>query len=591
VHRATSRTSVLGRLPRPAIAMERARPILAVVGLLAGVGAASIMLGNEVRPRGGEVVLVLAVGWSFIASGLVAWRLRPDNPIGLAMVVTGLLRFAEAPFWSQDPFLFTLGHAVGYLYMAGLVYIVLAFPTGWLKTPVRRGVFIAAAVAAGALQVAWLLTGGHEQSGSCAACPANLLEVTHAPALAAAIQTTQLVTGALVAALAIAVVLRRWWSASAPLRFAITPVIWVGIATLAALVVMLLNHLSGDPLGVVPHLGLDLTLALVALVAAGLAYAAGFSQAVLLLALAPALFAWQLQELGRRMLYTEGRLAAAFANDVLSYGGQAFALVLLWQLDLLTGARALLTLAAAFALGAVLVAWQLRSTLSGKLERSALSANWHFGKWLGVAEVGQWFSTQFYIYLAAAVIGAVASAALKAAQTLLGPISVFLTFVTSYLPIVLARELESSGSIRGKVRRSLAAILPVVVPYCVVIGLLAEPALELVYGSEYGQYAEVVQLFALYYVVLAFSTVAIAALSARGMTRDVFVGQAAGAALSLAIGWLLLRELGTAGGVVGMLLSWALAMALFLRALRAAPPGRSASVATAHARVTTPSEL
>jgi O-antigen/teichoic acid export membrane protein len=112
-----------------------------------------------------------------------------------------------------------------------------------------------------------------------------------------------------------------------------------------------------------------------------------------------------------------------------------------------------------------------------------------------------------------------------------------------------------------------------------------------VYGSEYGQYAEVVQLFALYYVVLAFSTVAIAALSARGMTRDVFVGQAAGAALSLAIGWLLLRELGTAGGVVGMLLSWALAMALFLRALRAAPPGRSASVATAHARVTTPSEL
>jgi signal transduction histidine kinase len=265
VHRATSRTSVLGRLPRPAIAMERARPILAVVGLLAGVGAASIMLGNEVRPRGGEVVLVLAVGWSFIASGLVAWRLRPDNPIGLAMVVTGLLRFAEAPFWSQDPFLFTLGHAVGYLYMAGLVYIVLAFPTGWLKTPVRRGVFIAAAVAAGALQVAWLLTGGHEQSGSCAACPANLLEVTHAPALAAAIQTTQLATGALVAALAIALVLRRWWSASAPLRFAITPVIWVGIATLAALVVMLLNHLSGDPLGVVPHLGLDLTLALVAL--------------------------------------------------------------------------------------------------------------------------------------------------------------------------------------------------------------------------------------------------------------------------------------------------------------------------------------
>ena len=53
-----------------------------------------------------------------------------------------------------------------------------------------------------------------------------------------------------------------------------------------------------------------------------------------------------------------------------------------------------------------------------------------------------------------------ASAALKAGQTLLGPISVFLTFVTSYLPIVLAREHEATGSIASKTRRSLVAILP-----------------------------------------------------------------------------------------------------------------------------------
>ncbi|MGH3111404.1 MAG: hypothetical protein ACRDQT_10850 [Gaiellaceae bacterium] len=316
-------------------------------------------------------------------------------------------------------------------------------------------------------------------------------------------------------------------------------------------------------------------LAALAGVIAGVAYAAGFSQGILFLALVPALVAWQLQELGRRMLYTEGRLAAAFANDLLSYGAQAAALVALWQLDLLTGTRALLTMAGAFAVGAVLAAWQLRSTLSGSLDASSLSANWRFGKWLGVAEVGQWFSTHFYIYLGAVVVGTVASAALKAGQTLLGPISVFLTFVTSYLPIVLARELQATGSIAGKTRRSLVAILPVVVPYCVVMALFATPVLEFVYGPEYGRYADVVQLFALYYVLLAFSTVAIAALSARELTRDVFVGQAAGAALSVAIGWLLLRELGPAGGVIGMLSSWVLAMIVFVRALRAAANGHA----------------
>jgi O-antigen/teichoic acid export membrane protein len=328
------------------------------------------------------------------------------------------------------------------------------------------------------------------------------------------------------------------------------------------------------------QLALTCGLAAVAAAGAGIAYEAGFSQALLFLALVPALVGWQLQELGRRMLYTERRLAAAFANDLLSYGAQAAALFALWQFDRLTGARALLTLAAAFAVGAAVVAWQLRPTLSGRLDASSLSANWRFGKWLGVAEVGQWFSTHFYIYLGAAVVGPVASAALKAGQTLLGPISVFLTFVTSYLPIVFARELQATGSIAGKTRRSLAAILPVVVPYCLLMALFATPVLEFVYGPEYGSYADVVQLFALYYVLLTFSTVAIAALSAREMTRDVFVGQAAGAALSVAIGWLLLQEWGPAGGVVGMLLSWLLAMVLLLRALRAAPenrgmPGRS----------------
>lgn len=323
------------------------------------------------------------------------------------------------------------------------------------------------------------------------------------------------------------------------------------------------------------QIGFTTVLALVVASVAAIGYAAGVSQAALFLALVPALVAWQLQELGRRMLYTEGRLGAALADDVLCYGGQAVALIVLWQLDRLTGAKALLTLAVTFVLGAAVLAWMLRTSLSGRLDRTSFSASWDFGKWLGIAEVGQWFSTQFYIYLGAAIVGAIASAALKAGQTLLGPVSVFLTFVTAYLPIVLAREHESSGAVRRKARRSLAVILPVVVPYCLVMALFAQPVLEFVYGAEYAQYVDVVQLFAAYYVLLALSTVAIAALSAMGMTRAVFVGQAAGALLSLAVGWLLLLELGPPGGVVGMLASWALAMALFLRALRSAPEGRS----------------
>ncbi len=309
-------------------------------------------------------------------------------------------------------------------------------------------------------------------------------------------------------------------------------------------------------------------LTVAALIAALGVALAGSPRAGLVAATAPALLAWQLQELGRRMLYTENRLRAACANDALAYGGQTAALVVLWRLDLLTGTRALLTLAAAFAVAAALLAWQLRGTLAGSVRRVDLTAAWGFGKWLGVAEVAQWLSTQLYVYLAAAVVGPVASGAIKAGQTLLGPMSVFLTFVTSYLPIVLTRELEATGSIAGKLRESMTRVLPLVVCYCAAMALIASPALRAVYGPAYRPYADVVQLFALYYVLLAFSTVAVAALSALRATRAVFVGQAAGAVVSLAVGWLLLDAWGPAGGVAGMLVSWAAAMALFLHGLR-----------------------
>jgi signal transduction histidine kinase len=245
--------------------MERTRLALAIAGLLAGVGAAWLALDNDVRRASAtDVVLLLAVGCSFLASGLVAWHLRPDNQVGPAMVLTGFLRFAEAPFWSQDPLVFTIGHVFSYGYLAGIGYILLVFPTGRFESPLLRRLFWLGAFAAGPVQVAWLLVGGHDQAASCARCPPNLLEVTKAPEVAAGLQLGQATIGTIVAAISIAVLVRRWQSASAPLRFAITPVIWAGVAALAAQVLHHGSFALGVNLGRTPGVLLDLTLALLA---------------------------------------------------------------------------------------------------------------------------------------------------------------------------------------------------------------------------------------------------------------------------------------------------------------------------------------
>lgn len=245
--------------------MERARAVAALLGLVAGVGAAWVMLGNEARhPTVADVALPLAVGWSFLASGLVAWRLRPDNLVGPAMVATGFLRLGAALYWSQDPVVFAFGHTLSYAYLAGIIYILLAFPSGRLATRPLRALLWAAVIAALPLQVAWLLIGGHQQAGSCAACPVSVLELVEEPELAAAIQAGQALIGSVVGAVAVAVLVQRWSSASSPQRFAITPVILAGVAVSGANVLHHLSFALGVSLGDAPAVILDLTLALMA---------------------------------------------------------------------------------------------------------------------------------------------------------------------------------------------------------------------------------------------------------------------------------------------------------------------------------------
>src|SRR3972149_3483811 len=65
----------------------------------------------------------------------------------------------------------------------------------------------------------------------------------------------------------------------------------------------------------------------VALVAATAVYLMRWGFSPLLLALAPALAAWQMQEFSRQVMYTRRRVAQALANDLISYGGPIAVLI------------------------------------------------------------------------------------------------------------------------------------------------------------------------------------------------------------------------------------------------------------------------
>jgi O-antigen/teichoic acid export membrane protein len=314
-------------------------------------------------------------------------------------------------------------------------------------------------------------------------------------------------------------------------------------------------------------------LSVVALVSALAAAKFASHAAAILLALAPAIAASQLQEFVRRVLYTEGRLVTAYAVDLVSYGGQVGVLLGLVSFADVDAPRALYAAGATSAVGAAFGAWKIRHSLGRRADRAALQENWIFGKWLAAAIAASWLAGQLYIYLVAAMRGATAAGVLRAAQIVLGPLSTFLLFLFTILPIRYAQTRRRAGDagLHHALIRTYVATAPLVLIYCLAVAIFSGPLLRLLYGTSYSKYGDVVVLFSVYYFVLHPVYLLTAALTAKRWTRPLFTGNLYAAALGVVAGWPLILAWGVNGAVVGMIAGALLLVVVFWHAYRLSP--------------------
>jgi O-antigen/teichoic acid export membrane protein len=278
------------------------------------------------------------------------------------------------------------------------------------------------------------------------------------------------------------------------------------------------------------------------------AYYKGWAGAGMLVALIPAIVFWQLMEFCRRVLYTEGRYGAAFANDMISYGGQTALLIALYALFRMgriefTGALALYVLAGTAAIAAAVGFWQIRRSIVFAANRKDFAENWHFGKWLAGGELMGWCSSvHMQVWWAACLIGTVASADLRAAQILFGPARVITFFV-------------------------FAALLPTVGIYCLLLAVFPQLLLRLVYGANYAsaEGAQVLTLFAVCAFLSYLQMVIVAALTAGKQTRAIFVGSVWGCVVALAASPACILLWGSRGAIISMIVTLGVVTALYLR--------------------------
>jgi O-antigen/teichoic acid export membrane protein/thymidylate kinase len=316
----------------------------------------------------------------------------------------------------------------------------------------------------------------------------------------------------------------------------------------------------------------------------------------ILLALVPTIVAWQSQEFLRRVLYTEGRTHAAFAIDLISYGGQLVLFAWLLQVDRMTAPLALVSIAGTSAIAALVGVVCIRHSLSARPDRQALRDNWTFGRWLAGAEILNWCSSVYmYEYVAAVTVGVAASGILKACQTVFGPTRILAYFLGTLLPIRFAHTLSSGGpaAMQAQFRRVYRVVVPLAGVYSLAVIAFAGPILRLLYGHEYAHYAGVLSLYAVAVFLWYSEMILSAAMTARQKTRYIFAGYVYGVLVALSLGWSLIRSFGPAGAVLGMILTTLAVTLQLYRAYRretaAAEPRAAAPTVTASAR--TPGEI
>jgi signal transduction histidine kinase len=239
------------------------RAAVAATAVAFAVAVTSGAAANTVRPVSTtELALALLVGASFALSGLVAWQIRPDNRIGPAMIVTSYLWSISQLYRSQDPLLFTIGDLFEMTYLGAIVYVLLAFPSGRLEGAAVRGLaFVVLLLTVPFEALHELLQGTANEP--CAGCPQLILQLADAPELSTLLHSIHQVSGAVAAAAATVIVARRWYGATAALRFAITPVIWTGVGMCAVLALWIVNATLGGPRAGVVDAVMDLMLAAV----------------------------------------------------------------------------------------------------------------------------------------------------------------------------------------------------------------------------------------------------------------------------------------------------------------------------------------
>jgi signal transduction histidine kinase len=179
------------------------------------------------------VITSSAVGASFLAAGLAAWRRWPANRLGLLFSIVGYAWWLPNVGYLPYALPFTIGNVVTSVYAASLAHLALAWPTGRLRSRLECWVVVAVYTWNTGQSVVSLLFWNPSASGCGPGCPANLLLVDGSSSIESAFDAWSLIPSVIVTATVLTLIIRHWQTARGWSRRSMTPLLWISFAVIA----------------------------------------------------------------------------------------------------------------------------------------------------------------------------------------------------------------------------------------------------------------------------------------------------------------------------------------------------------------------
>jgi O-antigen/teichoic acid export membrane protein len=276
----------------------------------------------------------------------------------------------------------------------------------------------------------------------------------------------------------------------------------------------------------------------------------------LALPLAVAAFAYQMQDFVRRYFFATRQSRFALADDALSYLTQLPILFLLHLYGHLNSATALWAMSGTSIVGLVVGwFWVERIEFHWSWIKAISIRHWRVSRWIAGSTVLTWTSSNLFLLSAPVYYGAGAAGVLKASQNMMGAANVWFLGLENVVPVETARRLREGG-----VHAMLAYTRSILTRWglltlCFAGVMAAAPALwlRLIYGPEMVQYAYILRLYALLYLLLFLGGPLRAGLQALEFTVPIFWSYLAMTAFSFAFAIPMAKQLGLSGSMLGLI--------------------------------------